>query len=157
MKKLFGILLVSFLMVFMVSCGDNDDTNNGPTGTDIWNMTITVDLGGEFEVVATADITMSGNTFTAVVNTTTIGGQAEAHEIELEGDSEILDDGTYKLILKDEEFEIPGETIEVSGTVLIDDALGTLSGSGTLVVEIDGVDGLVSGKFDLTGTKQVED
>jgi hypothetical protein len=147
MKKSIGTLSVIGLLVMLFAYCTK--TNNNATGD--WDINATADAGGSFDIVATADINVEGKTFTATVTTTTIGGAAEEHVIEIDGDVE-----GDKLVVNDFEFPVVIGTdtnmVTLSVTITIDG--DNLTGSGDYSEVIPGIVDPVEGTLTLTGTKK---
>jgi len=145
MKKLISLLLASFIGIF---AGCSTTSTPDPGGGDTWNLTVSVDLGGAFTVLATAKITYSGTGFTAVVTTSKIGGAAEVHNMTMPG---MVTGQTHSV--SGQQFTITvgttTETVNVTGTFTING--NTLSGSGTMTVDNGG--GPMNGTFTVSGTK----
>lgn len=157
MKQAFGLLTNKRIMnkalflilsfVFMLSGCGKDDDNDTEQSAD-WNINATIYMGGEFAVVATAEITISGETFTANVTTVTIAGQAEAHNVSISGTA-----NGNTLTISNESFSInvggSTNTVVMSGTVTINN--DALTGNGTISENIPDV-GTVDGTFTVTGS-----
>ncbi len=153
MKKLALMFFIAlFAAIYMMSCDkEKDDNGNNNTGAITWNVNVDVDLGGTFPVVATAKITITGNTFSAAVTTSEIGGAPEVHHITLTG--EVNGD---TLTINDAQFNIPmgndTESVTINTATIIING-NNMTGNGTLTVIPAGSTTPENGTFTLAGTK----
>jgi len=147
MKNFILLFLTGCLFLgCMNSCKKKDDNQGGNK----WQLTITVDLGGEFAVNATADITISGNSFTAAVTTTKIAGADEVHNVSLQG---TVTNGNI-LHVTDQHFTITmGNDQEpvtiVSATCTISG--NNINGTGNMEALPAGLSSPIAGTFTLQG------
>jgi len=126
--------------------------DQGGSPKESWQISCKVNLGGEFDVEATAEIAVSGTTFDAAVRTSKIGGATEELVIAIKGTVE-----GQSLVVKDHTFEVEfvtqgqtvKETVTLSGTVNLTGS--SMSGSGDVTVVQSG--NTETGTFTLTGTK----
>lgn len=154
MKSVKILTALLSIVLLMTACtndnGTNGDENETSSVDGLWNIVATVDLGGEFTVTATADISTDGNTFTADITTIEIAGNSEVHNVTISGavendDTLVIDNQTFNVIIGNDT-----NTVVISGTATISD--DTISGSGTISETIPNV-GTVDGTFTLIGNK----
>jgi hypothetical protein len=147
MKKLIMLIIIgSVFLGLMNSCKKKDDN----PGVKKWQLTIIVDLGGQFVVNATADITINGSAFTAAIATSKIGGADEAHNVSIEG---TVTNGNT-LNVTDQHFTITiGSDLEpvtiVTATCTISG--NNITGSGNIEVLPAGIITPIPGTFTLEG------
>jgi hypothetical protein len=156
-KSLFGMLAV-FMAIAIIggACkkdkdDDNDDNNNiNPPAASTWNLNVLVDLSGEFTVIATAAITITGGNWSAAITTSQIGGGAEVHSFTING---TVASGTYTVSNHSFTITVGGgvETVTItSGTHTTTG--NTLSGSGNVEVLPAGMTTPMAGTYTGTGT-----
>ncbi len=149
MKNVTKFILMLFVAAIAFSGCDNDEDDN-VNNSEQWDLTASIDLGGEFSVVATAEIAISGSTFTATVETSQIAGQPEVHTATISGTVQ----NETTLVVTNQTFNITvgtdTHTVTLNGSITVSG--DSLSGSGTITENIPGV-GDVNGTFAVTGTK----
>ncbi len=122
------------------------------TETTSWNITATADLGGSFDIIGTAEITIEDNLFTAQIKTTTIGGAAEVYDIEMNGtvsgSTLNVEECVFVLVT-----ENGNETVTIN-TAEINKGSSTLSGDGTMTVIPAGMSTPITGTFTIVGTEK---
>lgn len=147
MKKMLALVLISSVGL-LFGCSSGGEAPGG--GGDTYNLTVNVDLGGAFDVTATARISTTGSTFTAVITTIKIGGADEAHTMTISGS---VMGSTYTVV--NQQFTITvgttTETVVVNGSFTISG--NSLTGSGTMTVDQGGAVGPMNGTFSAAGTK----
>ncbi len=144
-KVLFQVgLIVISLTIFCTGCKKTETTS--------WDLAVEADLGGNFDIVGTANITIEGDYFVALITTATIGGAEEVYDIELTG---TVDGST--LIVTEDSFVLNttnGNEYVVINNAEINKSKTALTGSGTMTVTPAGMTTPITGTFTLTGTKQ---
>ena len=146
-KALFAIPIFLLLIIFTFSSCKKKNEIDGTN----WNLTATVDLGGTFQVLATAKFGIDGSSLTAEITTTQIGGAAESHTFIVAG---IISDKTLTVI--NDQFYIDNgggnESVTItSGTHTIDGS--NLSGSGDISVIPAGSSTPETGTYTVVGNK----
>ncbi len=144
-KVLFQVILIVISVTILC-------TGCKKTETTSWDLTVAANLGGYFNIVGTADITIEGDLFVAQITTTTIGGAEEVYNIELTG---TVDGST--LVVTDNSFVLNtpnGNEYVTINSAEINKTKTSLTGSGTMTVTPAGMTTEVTGDFTLTGTKK---
>ena len=146
MKNLIMLIIAIFVFSGLNSCKKKDDNPGGSK----WQLTVTVDLGGQFVVNATAEITISGTGFTAAIVTSKIGGADEVHNISIQGtvtngNTLNIDNQHFTITLgsDQEQITILTATCTISGN--------NIAGSGNIETLPAGVPTPVPGTFTLIG------
>ena len=143
-KVLFQVILVVIsITILCTGCKKTETTS--------WDLTVEANLGGDFNIVGTANITIEGDLFVAEITTTTIGGAEEVYNIELSG---TVDGST--LIVTEDSFVLNtpnGNEYVTINSAEINKSKTSLSGSGTMTVTPAGMTTEITGDFTLTGTK----
>jgi len=117
----------------------------------LWNVTVDVDLGGTFQVIATANITTTGSTFSAAITTSQIGGFAEVHNATVTG---TVSGTTYTVTNAQFNITMGADTESVTiNTATININGSNMTGNGTITVIPAGSSTPQNGTFTLTGTK----
>ena len=148
-KTILGVFIFFFSTIFIISsCKENEDNNNNGTA---WNVTAIIDLGGSFTVIATANISVGGSGFTAVISTSQIGGAAEIANFSINGS---VSGNTYTVT--NSTFTIPsgGGTEQITittGTHVLNG--NNISGSGSISVIPNGLTTPILGTYTFTGTR----
>nr|HPR33530.1 beta-propeller fold lactonase family protein [Prolixibacteraceae bacterium] len=145
--SLAGIVVAMFLFQWLAVAPAHATIGLSSSVVTKWNLDVTVDLGGPFNVVADATIDTDVTTFTAMVNTKTIGGGPEEYSIPFSGTH---NNGVYTVA--NFPFDaVPGEqgTIDLATFTIDGDQL---NGEGTFTVIIPDV-GEVQGNLIITGTQ----
>ena len=144
-KVLFQVILVVIsITILCTGCKKTETTS--------WDLTVEANLGGDFNIVGTANITIEGDLFVAEITTTTIGGAEEVYNIELSG---TVDGST--LIVTEDSFVLNtpnGNEYVTINSAEINKSKTSLSGSGTMTVTPAGMTTEITGDFTLTGTKK---
>lgn len=144
-KVLFQVILVVILITILCTGCKKSETTS-------WDLTVEANLGGDFNIVGTAEITIEGDLFVAQITTSTIGGAEEVYNIELSGTV----DGSA-LIVTDDSFILNtpnGNEYVTINSAEINKSKTSLSGSGTMTVTPAGMTTEITGDFTLTGTKK---
>lgn len=147
MKKLIMLIIIGSVFLGLMNCCKKKDDNPGGKK---WQLTVNVDLGGQFVVNATAEITINGTTFTAAIATSKISGADEVHNVSIQG---TVTNGNT-LNVADQHFTItmgsdqePVTIVTATCTISGND----ITGSGNMEVLPAGVITPVSGTFTLQG------
>lgn len=146
MKKTFFLVFVAILTAFSLctSCSKEEITE--------WNITCNADLGGDFQIIADAVITISNETFTADITTIQIGGAAEEHQFQITG---TVDNDRLTVLNSEFELMMNNEIEYVTLTTGAIDLNGNqLTGTGTMTVIPAGMTTPINGIYNLTGTKK---
>lgn len=146
MKKVFNQIgfMVIVLAILITGCKKTETTS--------WNITATADLGGSFDIIGTADITIEDNLFTALITTSSIGGASEVYDIEMTG---TVSGST--LSVEECEFVLNtanGNEYVTINTAEINKGSSTLSGDGTMTVIPAGMTTPITGTFTIVGTEK---
>lgn len=146
MKKVFNQIgfMVIVLAILITGCKKAETTS--------WNITATADLGGSFDIIGTADITIEDNLFTALITTSSIGGASEVYDIEMTG---TVSGST--LTVEECEFVLNtanGNEYVTINTAEINKGSSTLSGDGTMTVIPAGMTTPITGTFTIVGTEK---
>lgn len=151
----FNIVFAALAVVItLLSCekpADDDNNNNNNNATVMWNINVNVDLGGTFPVVATANITTTGATFSAAITTCQIGGAAEVHNATIagaaNGNTLTVTNAQFNIIMGNDTESVTINT----ATITIDGS--NMAGNGTITVIPAGSSTPQNGTFTLTGSK----
>ncbi|MBO6518041.1 MAG: hypothetical protein JJ975_15990 [Bacteroidia bacterium] len=131
------IFLAGTVATFTSCNGDEEPPTNSKTdnsGTSNWDLVITVDLGGAFEVTADMVLTLKETTFDATITTKDIAGSPETHVTEFtgtrDGDKLTVSNQVFNITptggteeevtLKQGEFTITGNTLSGTGNMAVD-------------------------------------
>ncbi len=116
-----------------------------------WDFDCEMDLGGTFPVTGNIQLAVPGmgNTFSARITTELIGGGPEVHVIDVQG---TIDGNKYTFSNQTSTIVVGGATEKVTtgGAFTVEGY--TMSGSGTIKVEMDGMTD--NGTYTATGTLQ---